>query len=1240
MSKIGRNQLCPCGSGKKYKYCCLDKGIGFAPQKYMSKVEEYIANHEKKDILNLIVSLQLNPNNHGANVRLERLANLTTGHLNSVNELPVNLEELQQLLDVEFGYDHNEDPPINLLTEPFPYYGGNYQVFGGIGSHSVEILSNLTNVIGHYSDWPEGFKEQVEKGCLCLLNIVQLLADKAKLKGYVRGNNERQKFDYSNLQDYSLIPNDIAQILFRWNISGSVYRSFVWNDHQSVCDNDDPDSSALLRYPIVEYAGRTYVLMLSNEADCLNKYILETAKDFGCEAWLVERVHNSRMGEVLLACERMGWEEMTDVLVLENNSVYRRIYKMDTNWYADVYYVHDTAIDWRKPFLNIDITEILKTGKGYLKDVIGRENGYGVFTLLLYGIMGEGLFVIGQPMENDVVQMFPMQEFVLLSFFEKWDNLTLLHFAQAQQGGNFLMSDPVDLYAVYKAHSNSFYLSDEYRTPSVQAEVNGGYTKVIESKIERNKHASLMERGGRDGYIPVERVMDEGPIYGALPLPDLKAQCLECFDFPFWVICEQSDIPYSEFTKYANMFTFWMYCLCPGIKEAVDIKYRKPIILNLVFTDESLNIGSTFPVSNENYEITRDDNELEIDINIQLIRTLLSKTNSGERKVMAELVKALLTDWSENQVQRLIDRWIPEGMAKMMLVTDTSVNIMADPRWLPRKLWIPKYQKGKMLDMLLDIMKDRGYDGTERLETRLEKRDFLRVAVRGYLDRLREYCNHFDNKNLLIRLMNSYERLIYVREHNKLTQPAQLLCFGFKEEREKEINIEEERLTSSGLALRCLIEYVAAQPTNGTGDCGDYEVGIMMAYMHEIYVLGSISESIDLGMSNHTIKMLPSGRYGIYDDEFSENMQSFQSSYMEEMGQSLIQQFPSKLRLSEDMSEIEKDEDYQIKLDTAFQHDWGFSITSVIKFAHACSIICCTLNTSVVCISKSELVKKIQELVPEIGSAELDNLIEKFSLCERDTYLPDTDLQEYAPWGYNREYSYVRRFLVRVGDEILFGMRNATGCAYQLLHLLNEGRLNGCGECLKVLKEEICEQKGKEYTNSVRELLISKSNWEVWKYEMKIEPGSLMRAETNYGDIDVMAYDRENKVLYSLECKDTARARNIHEMKSEMDRFLGYARGGDQPTEREQQKSWIGKHLKRHRWLEEHKDNVRNVIKELGDFEVRSIMVTSSVLPISYLRGSELSLPIVAYIDISNRGVSALEEVWTRFVLENKIKDV
>lgn len=30
-NKIGRNAPCPCGSGKKYKKCCLNKGVDFRP---------------------------------------------------------------------------------------------------------------------------------------------------------------------------------------------------------------------------------------------------------------------------------------------------------------------------------------------------------------------------------------------------------------------------------------------------------------------------------------------------------------------------------------------------------------------------------------------------------------------------------------------------------------------------------------------------------------------------------------------------------------------------------------------------------------------------------------------------------------------------------------------------------------------------------------------------------------------------------------------------------------------------------------------------------------------------------------------------------------------------------------------------------------------------------------------------------------------------------------------------------
>jgi hypothetical protein len=73
MNKIGRNDPCPCGSGKKYKNCHLGKA--FAPESPNMGVPSPsgILNHDRNSLLLSLAALQLDPKNHGKNVRLEEL---------------------------------------------------------------------------------------------------------------------------------------------------------------------------------------------------------------------------------------------------------------------------------------------------------------------------------------------------------------------------------------------------------------------------------------------------------------------------------------------------------------------------------------------------------------------------------------------------------------------------------------------------------------------------------------------------------------------------------------------------------------------------------------------------------------------------------------------------------------------------------------------------------------------------------------------------------------------------------------------------------------------------------------------------------------------------------------------------------------------------------------------------------------------------------------------------------------
>ena len=97
----------------------------------------------------------------------------------------------------------------------------------------------------------------------------------------------------------------------------------------------------------------------------------------------------------------------------------------------------------------------------------------------------------------------------------------------------------------------------------------------------------------------------------------------------------------------------------------------------------------------------------------------------------------------------------------------------------------------------------------------------------------------------------------------------------------------------------------------------------------------------------------------------------------------------------------------------------------------------------------------------------------------------------------------------------------------------------------------------------------------VWEHDVTIKSGGYFAADKDYGDIDVMAYDTSRDILYLIECKNTNPAKNIKEMKTEMDEYLGR---GDNP-ERDKKRALVLKHLRRHRWVTEH---INEVAKHIG----------------------------------------------------------
>lgn len=84
-------------------------------------------------------------------------------------------------------------------------------------------------------------------------------------------------------------------------------------------------------------------------------------------------------------------------------------------------------------------------------------------------------------------------------------------------------------------------------------------------------------------------------------------------------------------------------------------------------------------------------------------------------------------------------------------------------------------------------------------------------------------------------LMQNHETLVYQREHNRVLQPAQILCFGENESKRKEFFDTERRLADAGISTRAMIEYIAATQYRGGGvKPGNDDVESLLAIMNEV----------------------------------------------------------------------------------------------------------------------------------------------------------------------------------------------------------------------------------------------------------------------------------------------------------------------------------------------------------------------------------------------------------------------
>ena len=1260
-NKIGRNNPCPCGSGKKYKHCCLrleeaakdfsQKHHAVLPMASLNapKLKRYFETHDSKEVLDYIIAFQLNPSNHGKNMRIERMAQLAIHALGKGNA-PIDTKALKKLMNEEFPDDVMEDLPMNMYCENVLFFGGNYFFFPGLSTHATELFNVMTDTVYRNEDvFPESFRNKVYQGVIFLLEFGKAIALRAGITGMTRGNEGRRDLitEPTKIVPYGLPEEELFRVFAPKGVNEEIVDTFV-------VDNDDPhllaediDENPLLYKPLVRYDGLIYFACVSSQGAAINNFILQQAKKHGCLDELVKRTQHTIRSRIGTYCaNKMHWGQIpADNIIQTEPNFDEALFEIDTNWIAYVVYAKDSerdvSINGAKKHVRWDMDSHLKANLAALRKD-NRTRDKHIFTLVLYSSMGEFfMLTMNEQPDSDYLLTFSAFEFLQLIQTEKWDSMSLVRYARTKESMTsfkYARNQNIDCYSLYKHTGECFYLSDKPRPDILQLEPNEGYALIKESKEKLNNHGALMHIEGNYAYIPVIRDMNYAEIYEPVDDTIIAKHC-NSYHVPVWVKSEQEEKkgvnPSSFIETTLTAIAFWMEAMAPSLDELINAHYKMLVDIELelseeLLTDKDFQHEENIHCDKGELRVTKTPSGVSVFMDKNYIRTFMGANNTSEREMMKYIIVSLV-GLEEDEAQRTIDEYIPLGQAKMILMMDPSQIPLTYPLWLYSPIYIHKATNQLLNDKLPQWMKEKGKDIDGTIEDKKEKVQFLHELVDVLLEKVTEYASVFNTFELIIRLLNNHETLMYLREHNKMLDPAQILCFGESEEKRKEIIEEELRLTDSGLATRALIEYLSAtQDNKGLKHPGNDDIENMLALMSDIVHFGGICDAIHLGVSDHVITKLPSGRYGIYDDGFIDSVGGFVSARTMELVNNAIEGFASRMdHLS--ATDIEKtngrDPVYD-KMDQAFLSDWGVTFSNLLKVLYACYILAMKKRASVIDIEENDLVMNLCEIITEMTQETALRCLQRLSLDKRGDYLTPPegfDVKDIFPWCYNREVSFLRRPFVRyqMTDgtiHCLFGFRSCLQAGVKLADLLYSGRLKYGGSKIEKMLGYFEDEKGKEFNEAVRTYLNTLPGLKVWTFDVTIKPKGNLVAERDYGDIDVMAYDTTTNILYSIECKNTNTAKNIREMKNEMDEYLG--RGENPETDRK--RALVLKHLRRHKWLVEHTSQLKTFVGINQAPIVKSMMLTSEVIPTSYLRKKDTPLSILNYGELRAGGLDYL----------------
>lgn len=1258
MSKTGRNDPCPCGSGKKYKKCHMS--LNDEKQKedsIISELEQLSNKNNSIQLLTLVGALQLYPANHFRYIRLEKIAQDAILNYEPADSKP--LATWGQLKSAVENYTmgaEREDPVSNAFTEIAFFEEGNYIVYPGSFNNIVRLLNNLSECIFlTKNSLSTEFVTNVRDATLLMLHISDSVAREVGHESYIYEKEVSSRIvfpSHEQAESWSraiTFPEAyIRELCESKNINYEILHNFTIQPKSKDNVKEYFEGSIVVFRPLIRTPDGVALYMPSTVVNAIVSYIFSAAKEHKCYELLLHLLYERQFYLSKLALSSIGWRAKNIKLppFEKDLQIEEAVFQFDNQKLALVCFF---KIDLNR----VDLAGISKQIEERNKEVVTYLSALNpnqemkVFCIsILPEINKDFLFT---PIYADNGNQFLTIRYTdlwIITHSEKVDHLTLWKFAKCYNRTNELtkivsLGGVLDLYAPYSLNNYSFFDSDK-------ANPLNGVLLVLHNSGDdfkrtiikyQNEHGVPLFYEGKLAFAITTRFKDYAPIYFASELSDEFRIVTESYKMPIWVVNRQSTYREENWSTYVSeAVVFWLYKmqakLSPFFAELSFVSFEFEIIV-----DENLvNAGEfeikAIDVDSIELSLNFKPGKIEVHIPFDYIYAVAKSDNSADKILMRSILTGLVMyvrnagkeiQLDESIINQIVESVLQPTHAKMILFSDASRNVKMDDRKLPAMRYLQEADISYILDNLVNYL-PTNYFIPEKITAISEKIQLCDDIVTALILRLEIKIKQFEGVGLIKWLVKYNEKSIQIKEYREIVIPAKIACFSNLDKEIEELLDEEKDPVKTGHALRTLIEFVAVKFPNGQKWANIDDIDELLALTNQITEWGALSESIRLGIDNPDMGLLPSRRIGTEKTFEHDALKPFQAAKVEGDVYTNIEKFESNYLSAIYEEQVEKPLEVKA-LDVAFKTEFGISLTMLGKIIGELMRVGFSSAKSCIEITETKIIDSLREIV-EITEDDITVSLAMLTLIERPAIglppLGGYTSKDIFPWRYNRSLSFLRRPIIKfiTNGEVTYcyGYRHLIVYFDHLVYLLYTSKLpNPVTSEMKSWLANVSGGKGNPFREKVKEWLIKETNLEVIPYEVQMDKYvkiGHIRADRHYGDIDILAIDHKDRIFYSIECKNITGARNIHEMKVEIDEYLG--------REGYDKKAKMKKHVQRDAWLQENKSSLVYFADNAEQYRVVSIILTVQEIPLSYIKREQLPLPIKAFTTLRQKGVSYL----------------